>query len=204
MSDQNNQEFIKSSSAFPALGSAAQLDIDLGARSYPIYIGQNLLSQAAQGIAWALKSKRLFVISDDQVSTLYQQKFIAAFAGFEIFWHSVPAGESSKSMPQFERLTTALLAQKIERNDTLIAFGGGVVGDLAGFVAASLLRGVPFIQIPTSLLAQVDSSVGGKTGINAPSGKNLIHPYLHTYILTCIRTSIHPSIHPCKGKDNEQ
>lgn len=125
--------------------------------------------------AWP-RSRRVFVITDEHLATVHLPALLAALehAGLAPAVHAVPAGEASKSLDQAERLYDWLAGQRAERRDPVLAFGGGVVGDLAGFVAATYLRGMPLVQIPTTLLAMVDSSVGGKTGINLPAGKNLV------------------------------
>ena len=153
-----------------------QITVDLGDRSYPIIAQVDLLSKVDQLLTNYVGSKKVFVIADKTVADLHGNKIKEALAhsDFQQHWLLVPPGESSKSWAQYTRLCEELLSARIERSDTVLAFGGGVVGDLAGFVAASVLRGVNFVQVPTSLLAQVDSSVGGKTGINTPQGKNLI------------------------------
>ena len=150
--------------------------VDLGDRSYDIVIGPGLLTQAGALIAPLLKRPRVAIITDENVGKLHLNRLRQGLEYKEITSSdlTLPAGESSKSWPQLERTVDWLLAEQIERNDIVIALGGGVIGDLVGFAAAVLRRGVRFVQIPTSLLAQVDSSVGGKTGINAPQGKNLI------------------------------
>ncbi|QGX98138.1 3-dehydroquinate synthase [Roseovarius faecimaris] len=150
--------------------------VDLGSRSYDILIGPGLLAEAGARIAPFLARPRVAIVTDENVGALHLE---ALRKGLETGGISsealiLPAGEATKSWPHFERTVEWLLEQKVERNDVVIAFGGGVIGDLVGFAAAVLRRGVRFVQIPTSLLAQVDSSVGGKTGINAPQGKNLI------------------------------
>lgn len=151
--------------------------VDLGARAYDVVIGPDLLAQSGARIAPLLKRRRVAVVTDEAVGALHLEALRAGLAteGISATCLSLPAGESTKSWPHLERLVEWLLAERIERNDVVIALGGGVIGDLAGFGAAILRRGVRFVQIPTSLLAQVDSSVGGKTGINsAQAGKNLI------------------------------
>ena len=150
--------------------------VNLGDRSYDVEIGPGLIDQAGARIAPLLKRPRVAVLSDETVAGLHLEALRAglAQAGIEMTALALPAGEATKGWPQFTRAVEWLLDQKVERNDVVVAFGGGVIGDLAGFAAAVLRRGVRFVQIPTSLLAQVDSSVGGKTGINAPQGKNLI------------------------------
>ncbi|SLN37135.1 3-dehydroquinate synthase [Falsiruegeria litorea R37] len=150
--------------------------VDLGERSYDVQIGPGLIDQAGDWIAPLLARPRVAVLTDETVAELHLDALRAglAKAGIDMVSLALPAGESTKGWPQFTRAVEWLLEQKIERNDIVVAFGGGVIGDLAGFAAAVLRRGVRFVQIPTSLLAQVDSSVGGKTGINSPAGKNLI------------------------------
>ncbi|MBO9449420.1 3-dehydroquinate synthase [Tropicibacter sp. R16_0] len=150
--------------------------VDLGERSYDVQIGPGLIDQAGDWIAPLLARPRVAVLTDETVAELHLEALRAglAKAGIDMVSLALPAGESTKGWPQFTRAVEWLLEQKIERNDIVVAFGGGVIGDLAGFAAAVLRRGVRFVQIPTSLLAQVDSSVGGKTGINSLAGKNLI------------------------------
>lgn len=150
--------------------------VELDGRGYDIIIGKGLLARAADYILPVLPSKRVIVISDRNVAPLYVAVLTDSLnaAGIKTDVLLVDSGEGSKSFATFEWVMDALLALKPDRKTTLVALGGGVVGDLVGFSASVLLRGVPFIQIPTSLLAQVDSSVGGKTAINSAAGKNLI------------------------------
>ncbi|WP_108484088.1 3-dehydroquinate synthase [Oceaniglobus ichthyenteri] len=150
--------------------------VELGARAYDVMIGAGLIGQAGRHIAPLLHRPRVAVLTDENVAKAQLETLRAGLqdAGIDMVSLALPAGEGTKGWPQFTRAVEWLLAQKIERRDVVIALGGGVIGDLAGFAAAVLRRGVRFVQIPTSLLAQVDSSVGGKTGINAPQGKNLI------------------------------
>ncbi|WP_226781085.1 3-dehydroquinate synthase [Oceaniglobus trochenteri] len=150
--------------------------VELGERSYDVRIGEGLIAQAGAHVAPLLHRSRVAVITDENVAAAHLAPLRAglAEAGIDMVSLSLPAGESTKGWPQFTRAVEWLLEQRIERRDVVIALGGGVIGDLAGFAAAVLRRGVRFVQIPTSLLAQVDSSVGGKTGINAPQGKNLV------------------------------
>ena len=150
--------------------------VDLGARGYDIIVGGGLLQRAAEYITPVMAGKRAVLVTDEQVGTLYAGTLQAQLrsAGLTVDVLTVKAGEGSKSFATFEWLMEALLALKPDRKTTLIALGGGVVGDLTGFAASVLLRGVPFIQVPTTLLAQVDSSVGGKTAINSSKGKNLV------------------------------
>lgn len=152
------------------------LEVGLGERTYPITIGAGVLDGLAAAWADRLKPRRLSIIADSAVWAAHgarlEQQLTAADVAIRLV--TVPGGEESKSFPVFADVCEQMLAHGIERRDVLLAFGGGVVGDLAGYVAASLLRGIDFIQVPTTLLAQVDSSVGGKTGINSASGKNLV------------------------------
>ncbi|MBW9065321.1 3-dehydroquinate synthase [Rhizobium herbae] len=150
--------------------------VDLGDRSYDILIGPGLIATAANEIASRLKGRRMAVITDEHVAPLYLEPLMATLKAKEIEAVSLvlPAGEKTKSFDHLIPVCEAILGARIERNDAVIALGGGVIGDLTGFAAGIARRGSRFIQIPTSLLAQVDSSVGGKTGINSPHGKNLI------------------------------
>lgn len=152
------------------------VDVPLGDRAYEVRIGQGLIARAGAEIAPLLRRPRVAVVSDETVAGLHLDALRAGLAagGVDMVSLALPAGEATKGWPEFSRTVEWLLAQKIERRDVVIAFGGGVIGDLVGFAAAVLRRGVRFVQIPTTLLAQVDSSVGGKTGINSPHGKNLI------------------------------
>lgn len=148
--------------------------VELGARSYEVRIGGGLLARAGAEIAPLLRRPRVAVLTDETVSALHLEALRAGLGDVAMTALALPAGESTKGWPQFSRAVDWLLEQKVERRDIVIAFGGGVIGDLAGFASAVLRRGVRFVQIPTTLLAQVDSSVGGKTGINSVHGKNLI------------------------------
>jgi 3-dehydroquinate synthase len=150
--------------------------VALGARSYEVRIGQGLIADAGRQIAPLLRRRKVAVITDDTVAAQHLMALAKALEieGIAMTAMTIPPGESSKGWEQLARSVEWLLEQKIERRDVVVAFGGGVVGDLVGFAAAVLRRGVRFVQIPTTLLAQVDSSVGGKTGINTPQGKNLV------------------------------
>jgi 3-dehydroquinate synthase len=150
--------------------------VPLPGRAYDVRIGEGLLERVGAEIAPLLKRPRVAVVTDDTVAAAHLATLEAALSaeGIESVALRLPPGEATKSWPHFTRTVEWLLEQKVERRDVVVALGGGVVGDLVGFAAAVLRRGVRFVQIPTSLLAQVDSSVGGKTGINAPQGKNLI------------------------------
>ncbi len=150
--------------------------VDLGARSYDILIGPGLIEQAGALIAQAVPGARLAIVTDTNVAPLHLARLTASLDARKIAWQviEIPAGEKSKCFEQFHQIVETVLQLRLERGDVVVAFGGGVVGDLAGFVAGVVRRGMKLVQIPTSLLAQVDSSVGGKTGINSPHGKNLI------------------------------
>jgi len=151
------------------------LQVALGERSYPIHIGSGLLARA-ELVVPHLAQPRAVIVTNPTVGALYLDALTAALggAGVGVVPVMVPDGESYKNWETLNRVFDALLTNRCERSTALIALGGGVVGDLTGFAAAVYLRGVPFIQVPTTLLAQVDSSVGGKTGINHPLGKNMI------------------------------
>ena len=152
------------------------VNVPLPGREYQVRIGQGLIGQAGAEIAPLLDRPRVAVLTDENVGAQHLAALKAglAAAGISMTALELPAGEATKSWPHLSRAVEWLLAEKIERRDVVVALGGGVIGDLAGFAASILRRGVRFVQIPTALLAQVDSSVGGKTGINAPQGKNLI------------------------------
>ena len=151
------------------------LHIQLEDRSYPIYIGEGLLSQIKL-IEPHLKQKHVPIVTNTTVAPLYLDPLLTLLKqhGIKVFPIILPDGESYKNQETLNLIYDALLKEKCERTTTLIALGGGVIGDMTGYAAATYLRGVPFIQIPTTLLSQVDSSVGGKTGINHPLGKNMI------------------------------
>jgi 3-dehydroquinate synthase len=151
------------------------LTVELGDRSYPIHIGQDLLSRTDL-IMPHLKRKQVAIVTNTTVAPLYLEKLAAPLraVGVSVLSIVLPDGEQYKNSDTLNTIYDALLSNRCERSTTLIALGGGVVGDMTGYAAATYLRGVPFIQIPTTLLSQVDSSVGGKTGINHPLGKNMI------------------------------
>lgn len=151
------------------------LQVSLGDRTYPIHIGRDLISQADL-ILPHLKRKQVAIVTNTVVAPLYLEKLTKSLrnAGISVIEIILPDGEAYKNSTTLNTIYDALLQNRCERSTTLIALGGGVVGDLTGYAAATYLRGVPFIQIPTTLLSQVDSSVGGKTGINHPLGKNMI------------------------------
>ncbi|MEX2519665.1 MAG: 3-dehydroquinate synthase [Paracoccaceae bacterium] len=167
------------------------LRVALGARAYEIRIGPGLIGSAGAEIAALKPGRRAAIVTDEHVAPLHLDKLRQGLAKGGVAAEAIilPPGEGTKSFAEFERLLSALLDMRIARDDLIIAFGGGVIGDLAGFAAASLRRGVGFVQIPTTLLAQVDSSVGGKTGINAPQGKNLIGAF-HQPLLVLADTDV--------------
>ena len=150
--------------------------VPLGARAYDIHVGRGLIARAGTLIGPVLSQKRVFIVTDSNVAPLYLAPVTQSLtqAGIHVDHVVVPAGEASKDFAHLARVLDAMLAAKCERGTMIVALGGGVIGDLAGFAASVLLRGVDFIQIPTTLLSQVDSSVGGKTGINTSAGKNLV------------------------------
>ena len=154
----------------------AAVTVALGERAYDIHVGRGLLARAGELCAPVLKQRRVFIVTDSNVAPLYLAPLTNSLkaAGIRADHFVVPAGEASKDFAHLEHLLDAMLAAKCERGTMIVALGGGVVGDLTGFAASVLLRGVDFIQIPTTLLSQVDSSVGGKTGINTKAGKNLV------------------------------
>jgi 3-dehydroquinate synthase len=149
------------------------VNVDLGDRSYPVYIGENLLSQADL-LRRHINGKRVLVVSNEKVAPLYLPAVKLMLNHLQVDEIILPDGEQFKTLDTVNSIYDKLLADRHERSTTLIALGGGVTGDITGFAAATYQRGVNFIQIPTTLLAQVDSSVGGKTGVNHPLGKNMI------------------------------
>ena len=152
------------------------IKVNIPGREYGIYIENGLLNRAGEMIKMVFSGEKIAVITDSNVGPLYGGKLLDSLKnqGFSAECFQIPAGESSKCQKQLFWLYDKLLEFGITRTDMIVALGGGVVGDLAGYAAASLLRGIPFIQIPTTVLAQVDSSVGGKVAIDLPSGKNLV------------------------------
>ena len=149
--------------------------VPLGDRAYDILVGREVVGEAGERIA-ALGARSVGLVTDETVAGLHAERVVADLgrSGLRVVRTEVPAGEGSKSFPRLEAICDALLGGRLERGDVVLALGGGVVGDLAGFAAAILLRGIRLVQVPTTLLSQVDSSVGGKTGINTARGKNLV------------------------------
>ena len=173
------------------------VDVALGERAYDIIIGRGVLATLGQRIAALRPGVRTAIVTDRTVAKhwLTAAEASLADAGIPTAIIVVEEGEGSKSYAGLEKVSEALISAKIERNDFVIALGGGVVGDLAGFAAAILRRGVDFVQVPTSLLAQVDSSVGGKTGINSPQGKNLLGAF-HQPVLVIADTAVLDTLSP--------
>jgi 3-dehydroquinate synthase len=171
--------------------------VELGARAYDIAIGGGLLAQAGKRIAGIKPKAKAAIVSDENVAKRYMERCERSLedAGIKTSRIVVPAGEGSKSFSIYEQVVNSILDARIERSDLVIALGGGVVGDLAGFAAATALRGVGLVQIPTSLLAQVDSSIGGKTGIDTRQGKNLVGAF-HQPILVLADTDILDTLPP--------
>jgi 3-dehydroquinate synthase len=173
------------------------VDVALENRAYDIVIGRDVLGSLGERLAALRPGARTAIVTDRRVAKHWLDKTEAALAGAGIASSRiiVEEGEGSKSYATLEQVSEALISAKVERNDLVVALGGGVVGDLAGFAAAILRRGVDFVQVPTSLLAQVDSSVGGKTGINSPQGKNLIGAF-HQPVLVIADTAVLDTLPP--------
>jgi 3-dehydroquinate synthase len=173
------------------------IDVALGDRSYDIVIGRNIVSSLGERIAALRPGARVAIVTDEYVATHWLRRTEASLIGAGIATSRivVDEGEVSKSYEGIEFVCEELIKAKIERNDLVVALGGGVVGDLAGFAAAIVRRGIDVVQVPTSLLAQVDSSVGGKTGINSPQGKNLVGAF-HQPILVVADTAVLDTLSP--------
>jgi 3-dehydroquinate synthase len=163
------------------------VNVSLGSRSYPIFIGNKILSDLGRHCAELQLGRRCVIISDKNVAPIYAAKAAASLrkAGFDPLLATVPPGETSKSLKSFQSCCDLLARHRLERKSFIVALGGGVVGDLAGFVAATYLRGIAFVQAPTTLLAQVDSSVGGKVGVNLAAGKNLVGAFHQPRLVLC-------------------
>ena len=158
-----------------------KLTVDLGPNSYPIHIENGILAKTGELVSEVFSGKKIMIVSDDNVFPLYGEIITKALSdsGFECYSFVLPHGEPTKSFQSLPKIYEALINAKLTRSDLLIALGGGVIGDLAGFAASSYLRGIKFVQIPTSLLAQVDSSVGGKVAVDLSQGKNLVGAFYH-------------------------
>ena len=163
------------------------VQVPLGNRSYAIKVGGGLLARLGAECAQLKLGQRCAVITDANVGKHFAKAALKSLSasGFETVLITVPAGEKSKRLAVVEKCYDQLAAHRLERKSFIVALGGGVVGDLAGFVAATYLRGIPFVQVPTTLLAQVDSSVGGKTGVNLQAGKNLVGAFYQPQLVLC-------------------
>jgi len=173
-------------------GSMQRVHVALGARSYSILIGPDLLGNLGKHARKLKLGQRCAIITDVNVGAKYAPVATRSLeaAGFQPVTITLPAGEKTKSVKSLAQCYDGLAAHRLERKSFVVALGGGVIGDLAGFAAASYLRGIPFIQVPTTLLAQVDSSVGGKTGINLPAGKNLAGAFYQPRLVICDLTTL--------------
>jgi 3-dehydroquinate synthase len=169
------------------------LTVDLGPRSYPIHIGPGLLPRVGEWLAAAITGRRALVVTHPNIDDLYGTTLRdgLAAAGFTLATHQVPQGESSKCVDEFMGIQDALFAFGADRGTAVVALGGGVIGDLAGFAASTYMRGVPYVQVPTTLLSQVDSSVGGKTAINHPGAKNIIGAFYQPVMVVADTDTLH-------------
>lgn len=171
--------------------SEVRIEVGLGDRSYPIWIGPGLLPRIGEALSEVSFPKKLAIVTNEIVEPLYGNTLRSALenAGYEAHTIVLPDGEGTKTLQVLETIFDGLIESGIDRGCGLLALGGGVIGDIAGFAAASYMRGIPFVQVPTTLLAQVDSSVGGKTAVNHPLGKNLIGAfYQPKYVLIDVDT----------------
>lgn len=179
------------------------LRVNLGTRSYDIYIGKNILQNTGDIVASSFHGKKIGIVTDENVNYFYGDMVCGSLttAGFEVHRIVLPAGEKTKSIDNLTVIYNELLGFEISRTDRIIALGGGVIGDLTGFAASTLLRGIPYIQIPTSLLAQVDSSIGGKVAVDLPAGKNLVGSFYQPDMVIidpdCVKTLPHKFL--CDG-----
>ncbi len=178
---------LESIAAFRTLTGMRTVTVSLGSRSYPILVGEDLLPSLGRRCRSLGLASSCAVIADAQVAPRYGATAMSSLeaAGFHPTLVTVPAGEPAKRLKVVEACFDQLAAQRLERKSFVVALGGGVTGDLAGFVAASYLRGIAFVQVPTTLLAQVDSSVGGKVGVNLASGKNLVGAFHQPRLVLC-------------------
>ena len=151
-----------------------ELHVNLGENSYDILFGSNLLKNLPEYIKRVYKGKKLFIITDSNVEKYYREQMENVLKDYDFTFYILEAGEKSKTLENVAKIYKAMINSALSRDDLVVAFGGGVTGDIAGFAAATYMRGVPFIQVPTTLLSQVDSSVGGKVGVDLEEGKNLV------------------------------
>lgn len=165
--------------------ASTEVTVDLGERSYNIVIGAGLIAHADDYLAAVAPSRRVIIVTDENVAVLWLEKLktVLSRANYHVLTRVLTPGEQTKSLDQIAALTDWILESGVDRKTTVIALGGGVIGDLAGFAAAITLRGLPFVQIPTTLLAQVDSSVGGKTAVDTRHGKNLIGAFYQPHLV---------------------
>jgi 3-dehydroquinate synthase len=163
------------------------VQVQLGGRSYPIHIGPGALADLPALCRERLAASRILIIADETVDALYGSHLADALAGagYAVARAAAPPGEATKSIEWFGRLCERAAEAQLDRRSAVVALGGGVIGDLAGFVAATFMRGLPYVQVPTTLLAMVDSAVGGKTGINLPQGKNLVGAFHQPALVVC-------------------
>ena len=168
-----------------------RIEVSLGSRSYPILIGQGLLDRIGEFCA-PLHASSIAIVTNDVLERLHLPTVVQSFtnAGVKPTTIVVPDGESHKTLPSWSGILDQLLASRLDRRSLIVALGGGVIGDLAGFAAASYQRGIPFVQVPTTLLSQVDSSVGGKTGVNHPAGKNMIGAFYQPQLVIIDTTTL--------------
>ena len=151
-----------------------ELHVNLGENSYDILFGSGLLKNLPEYIKRVYKGKKLFIITDNNVEKYYREQLETILKDYDFTFYILEAGEKSKTLDNVAKIYKAMINSSLSRDDLVVAFGGGVTGDIAGFAAATYMRGVPFIQVPTTLLSQVDSSVGGKVGVDLEEGKNLV------------------------------
>lgn len=165
----------------------ATLKVSLGSRSYPILIGNDAAQEGIKALPGLLRGRKVALVTNAKLNRLYGHRIVSALtgAGFGVTIVLLPDGEQYKTLKYISRIYNALIKAGFDRADTVIALGGGVVGDMAGFAAATYMRGIDFVQFPTTLLAQVDSSVGGKTGVDHPGGKNIVGAFYQPRLVAC-------------------
>ena len=167
-----------------------RVDIALGERSYPILIGPQLLEDASL-LGTHIAARSLLIVTNETIAPLYLAKLQGALQGRRVATLILPDGEQHKTLATYSRILDALIAERMNRDAAAVALGGGVIGDMVGFAAASYQRGIDYVQVPTTLLAQVDSSVGGKTGINHPGGKNMIGAFHQPRVVLADTSTLH-------------
>jgi 3-dehydroquinate synthase len=167
-----------------------RVDIALGERSYPILIGSRLLEDASL-LSTSITARSLLIVTNETIAPLYLAKLQSALQGRRVATLVLPDGEQHKTLESFSRILDALVAERMNRDAAAVALGGGVIGDMVGFAAACYQRGIDYVQVPTTLLAQVDSSVGGKTGVNHPRGKNMIGAFHQPRVVLADTSTLH-------------